>query len=290
MPRPSSSPTTCAATSRACRCGRTATRRVIARSKFVRRHAAAVAAGIVLLLAMVAGIVGTTTGLVLARRERDRAEASSRQARRAVDQFFTRVSEERLLNQPGLDPLRKTLLQDAQRFYEEFLDQHGGDPALRAELAAARARAARITGEIGSPAQAVPQFQQAVALWEEPGRGPARQPGLSGRAGPHPQRSGRGAHAAGGPARRGPPHLPPRRGPARALARRRSSARSRDVTSWAWSCRTSDRSSSSKASPTRRSRPSRRCWRSRRNWPPRTPRPSSRGSPWPRPMACWARS
>jgi serine/threonine protein kinase/tetratricopeptide (TPR) repeat protein len=145
-------------------------------AKFVRRHAAAVAAGIVLLLALVAGIAGTTTGLVLARRERDRAEASSRQARRAVDQFFTRVSEERLLNQPGLHPLRKTLLQDAQRFYEEFLDQRGGDPALRAELAAARARAAKITGEIGSPARAVPQFEQAVALWESLA---AAQPGNS---------------------------------------------------------------------------------------------------------------
>ncbi len=135
-------------------------------AKFARRHPAAVAAGIVLLLAMVAGIAGTTTGLVLARRDRDRAEESSRQARRAVDQFFTRVSEDRRLNQPGLDPLRKTLLQDAQRFYEEFLDRRDGDPALCADLAAARARTARITGEIGSPARAVPQFQQAVALWE----------------------------------------------------------------------------------------------------------------------------
>ncbi len=134
--------------------------------KFVRRHAAAVAAGLVLILAMVAGIAGTTTGLVLARRDRDRAEESSRQARQAVDRFFARFDEERLLNQPGLDALRKDLLRDAQRFYEEFLDRRGGDPALRSELASARARAARITGEIGTPAQAVPQFQQAVALWE----------------------------------------------------------------------------------------------------------------------------
>ena len=52
------------------------------------------------------------------------------------------------------------------RFYERFLNEHRGDPALRTEQAAARSRVARITGEIGSPAQAVPQFQQAVALWE----------------------------------------------------------------------------------------------------------------------------
>ena len=54
MPRPSSSPTTCAATWTAGRCGLVAIRRAIAR-QFVRRHAAAVAAGLVLLLALVAG-------------------------------------------------------------------------------------------------------------------------------------------------------------------------------------------------------------------------------------------
>ena len=135
-------------------------------SKFVRRHAGAVAAGLLLLLAMAAGIVGTSSGLVLTRRERDRAEESSRQARQAVDQFFTRVSEDRLLNQPGLLPLRKSLLEDAQRFYQEFLEHRGDDPSLRAELAEACSRIARIIGEIGSPTQAIPAFQKAVTLWE----------------------------------------------------------------------------------------------------------------------------
>jgi non-specific serine/threonine protein kinase/serine/threonine-protein kinase len=135
--------------------------------KFVRRHAAAVAAAMAVVLALVAGVVGTATGLVLARRGRDRAEASSRQARRAVDQFFTRVSEERLLNQPGLHPLRKELLQDARRFYEGFLAERAGDPALRAELAGARSRLARITAEIGSPAEAADQSRRAIALWDD---------------------------------------------------------------------------------------------------------------------------
>src|SRR5262249_20225619 len=63
-------------------------------------------------------------------------------------------------------PLRKALLQDAQQFYERFLNEHGDDPALRAEVAAASHRIARITGETGSPAEAVPQFHQTVALWE----------------------------------------------------------------------------------------------------------------------------
>jgi serine/threonine protein kinase len=135
-------------------------------AKFVQRNAVAVAVGLILILALVAGVTGTTTGLILARRERDRAEDSFRQARQAVNQFFTRVSEERLLNQPGLHPLRKALLRDAQRFYENFLNQRSGDPALRAELAAARVRVAKITGLIGSPLEAAAQFQQAIAQWD----------------------------------------------------------------------------------------------------------------------------
>jgi serine/threonine protein kinase len=135
-------------------------------SKSVRRRAAAVTAGVVLSLSLVAGIAGTTRGLLLARRERDRAEESSREARRAFDQFFIRVDEERLLHQPGLQAFRKTLLQDAQRFYEEIIDHHGGDPGLAAEVAAACARVARITAEIGSSARALPRFEQAISLWE----------------------------------------------------------------------------------------------------------------------------
>ena len=135
-------------------------------AKFGRRHVAAVATALALVLVLVAGIAGTTTGLILARRERDRAEVSFRQARQAVNQFSTHVSEERLLDQPGLHPLRKALLQDAQRFYEDFLNQRGGDPTLRAELASARARVAKITSLTGSTSQAILQYQQAIALWE----------------------------------------------------------------------------------------------------------------------------
>ncbi len=135
--------------------------------RFMQRHAVGVTAAAAVLLALVAGVIGTSMGLVTARRERDRAEESSRQTRRTVDQFFTRVSEERLLNQPGLHPLRKQLLQDAQRFYEVFVAEHGKDPAVRAELALARNRLASITAEIGSLVEADGRFRQAIALWDE---------------------------------------------------------------------------------------------------------------------------
>jgi tetratricopeptide (TPR) repeat protein len=102
----------------------------------------------------------------MARRERDRADRSFLQARQAVNQFYSRVSQERLLNQPGLHPLRKALLLDAQRFYENFLLERSGDPTLRTELATARANVARIISQTGSTSDAVAHFQQAIELWE----------------------------------------------------------------------------------------------------------------------------
>jgi eukaryotic-like serine/threonine-protein kinase len=136
-------------------------------TKFVRRHTAAVITGGLLILALVVGVIGITAGLITASRERNRAEDSFRQARQAVDQLFTRVSEERLLNQPGLHPLRKALLEDAQWFYEDFLRRRSGDRSLRAELALARANVARISSVIGSTTEAATQFEQAVALWDK---------------------------------------------------------------------------------------------------------------------------
>ena len=135
--------------------------------KFMRRHPAAAIISGVLVLALVAGVVGISTGLIMARRDRDRAEESSRQARETINQFFTRVSEERLLNQPGLHPLRKSLLQDTQRFYEKFLSRSGGDRSLQAELALARSNTAQISSMTGSTKDAIKQFEQAVKLWDD---------------------------------------------------------------------------------------------------------------------------
>ncbi len=52
--------------------------------------------------------------------------AAYRSARRAVDQFFTEVSESSLLNQPGLQTLRRDLLTDARTYYQEFAKSRGG--------------------------------------------------------------------------------------------------------------------------------------------------------------------
>jgi serine/threonine protein kinase len=99
------------------------------------------------------------------------AESHRREAERnfqktwaAVDRYFTQVSETRLLDVPGLEPLRKELLESALRFYREFIDQRGDDARLKAELAMSYQRAGVMTSMIGSKQDALRLFDQARAL------------------------------------------------------------------------------------------------------------------------------
>ena len=50
-----------------------------------------------------------------AQQSRERTEEAYRTAREAVDTSFTHLSENVLLNQPGMQPLRKSLLEDANK-------------------------------------------------------------------------------------------------------------------------------------------------------------------------------
>jgi serine/threonine protein kinase len=107
--------------------------------------------------------------------QRRLAEENSRQAQQAVDDYFTKVSESKLLKVPGFQPLRKELLETALAYYQRFLEERGADPLLQAETAAAHARVAQITGMIGSPAEALAEYQKARVLYErladaDPGR------------------------------------------------------------------------------------------------------------------------
>ncbi|HMF13999.1 MAG TPA: thioredoxin fold domain-containing protein, partial [Gemmataceae bacterium] len=82
----------------------------------------------------------------------------------AVDDSLTRISESRLLNVPGLQPLRKELLESALKYYQGFLDQRSDDLAVQKDLATAYTRVAKITAEISSPDKALEAHQQALAM------------------------------------------------------------------------------------------------------------------------------
>ena len=94
------------------------------------------------------------------------AEANFRKAREAVDEYFTKVSESKLLNVPGLQPLRKELLESARKYYDAFLRDHGTDRTVRADTAQAWHRLGYIKSEVGTEAEAAKDLQQAVSMYE----------------------------------------------------------------------------------------------------------------------------
>jgi tetratricopeptide (TPR) repeat protein/tRNA A-37 threonylcarbamoyl transferase component Bud32 len=94
------------------------------------------------------------------------AEESFQQARDAVDDYFTKVSESKLLAVPGLQPLRKELLESALDYYEGFIERGGDEPELQAELAQAYLRVGRIRSDIGSKEQAISACRSAIQIFQ----------------------------------------------------------------------------------------------------------------------------
>jgi eukaryotic-like serine/threonine-protein kinase len=81
--------------------------------------------------------------------ERDRAEEAFRKARQAVDDSFTAISENEIVDTPGLQPLRRELLHHAQRYYEGFLHERNGEPVVQVELGRTYLRLASIRSTLG---------------------------------------------------------------------------------------------------------------------------------------------
>ena len=83
-------------------------------------------------------------------------------ARQAVDRYHTDVSESVLLNEPGMQPLRKKLLEAAKEFYEKFVKERANDPSVLADLGLATYRLAQITGDIDSEKKATELYADAI--------------------------------------------------------------------------------------------------------------------------------
>jgi serine/threonine protein kinase/Tfp pilus assembly protein PilF len=97
---------------------------------------------------------------------RKEAIANLQKAREAVDQMLTRVSEEKLRDTPQMEPLRKALLQDALRFYQEFLKQKATDPESRLGTGEAWSRLGHLQIVLQELPQAEKAFREAIAILE----------------------------------------------------------------------------------------------------------------------------
>jgi eukaryotic-like serine/threonine-protein kinase len=167
--------------------------------KFVSRNKGQVIAASLVLLTLVAGIIGTSIGLVradrarnaeatqrkiaveekkkaeesekLARQQRTRAEEREEQAIETVKKFRDAVANNpELKNNPALEPLRKRLLKEPLEFFKALRDQLQADndtrPESLARLAGAALELAHLTDEIGDKRDSIRAYQESLAIWE----------------------------------------------------------------------------------------------------------------------------
>jgi serine/threonine protein kinase len=135
--------------------------------KFRRRHQASLLAIAFLLFGLMALVVVLgVANYRIAQKQRE-VEANLRKAREAVDDYFIVVGSSPLLDTPGLEPLRRKLLETGLRYYEEFIRAHADDAELEADVAAAHHRVSQIIYLNGEPSDAwFPHLRAAVDISE----------------------------------------------------------------------------------------------------------------------------
>ncbi len=134
--------------------------------KWARRRPAIAALMAGLFLAVVTGLSAVTWQWRAAIAARDEARENLKTAGGAVETFFTTVSEEHLLDEPGMQPLRLKLLKLALPYYQDFASRGSGDPALQVALARAYLNWGTIMGEIGSKDESKRLLLTAVSHFE----------------------------------------------------------------------------------------------------------------------------
>jgi tetratricopeptide (TPR) repeat protein len=170
--------------------------------KFARRNKGPVQAASLVLMALVAGIIGTTWGmlratvaeaeavheagekttalnekeaaLATAKGNEIRATAAQNDAQEnlkdalaAVDQMLTRVAQKRLVFVPQMEAIRRELLQDALKFYLKFLERKSDDPVIRRQAALAYCRVGGIQFFLGQYAEAEKAYRTGIGILEE---------------------------------------------------------------------------------------------------------------------------
>ena len=114
---------------------------------------------------LVVGYFETSRALQETKQAEEKYQEKFRDARRVVNNLCTRVSEDTLLNQPGLQRPRRELLLEALGYYEKFVKQQDDDdPTLREELATAHYLLGVITEDIESTEVALESYLKASQL------------------------------------------------------------------------------------------------------------------------------
>jgi serine/threonine protein kinase len=119
--------------------------------KWGRRHPSVIAAVVVVCLLTAAALSVSTAmvGSAYAREKQHRKEAEERLAlaREAVDELIE-VSEQELTDRPGMEGVRKRMLESALGYYAKLIEQRRDDPAAQQELRETEERVQKIFDDL----------------------------------------------------------------------------------------------------------------------------------------------
>jgi serine/threonine-protein kinase len=99
-------------------------------------------------------------------RARNRADANFQKARAAVDQMLARVGFNRLYGVPQMDQVRRDLLEEAVRYYQDFLAEQRDDPALRLDTGRVYRQVGAMYYNLGQLGEAEKRLRDGIALLE----------------------------------------------------------------------------------------------------------------------------
>jgi eukaryotic-like serine/threonine-protein kinase len=142
-------------------------------SKFIRRHRAAVAAAALSVIALIAGVVGTTWQAREARLERARAEARFDDVRQLARAFLFDL-DDAIRDLPGSTPARRLVVNKGLQYLDRLAREAGDRHDLQRELASAYLKVGDVQGRplypnLGDTAGALASYRKAAAIFESIG-------------------------------------------------------------------------------------------------------------------------
>jgi hypothetical protein len=132
--------------------------------KYWRKHRGPLLAVSVIVLLLVAGIIGTSVGLVRAKEEKAAALASQQQAMEALRATTDDVMERLIGSKPALGRAEKAFLETTLKRWQAFADAAGDGEQARAIRAEGVFRVAKLREKLGQRDEAVLGYQEAIAL------------------------------------------------------------------------------------------------------------------------------
>lgn len=131
-------------------------------AKYIRRNRVQVTAAVLVMLALIAGITGTSVGLLRADQQRRDAEYARDRTRAALDAMTSSLTGDSLASQQELSPEQQAFLEEVLVYYREFASERGNSQQARLRTAAAAARVGEIEFRLGRLTASANALRQSV--------------------------------------------------------------------------------------------------------------------------------